>query len=492
MDAGSSSTTTPYVDKDVDMAASDENQQKLEDLIDQWTAMTFEDSAVPTLVQKVLSNEQEEYHYGLIGLRKLLSKENDPPIQAVIDAGVVPRLVQLTSLSSPKKVQFEAAWCLTNVCSGTTEQTRYVIENGALASFLSLLKSDDSEVVEQSVWGLGNIAGDNSEFRDQILQQNGTEELVKVLSKATSLSLKRNGAWALSNLCRGKPAPPFALVFKAIPQLCELLAVETDSQTLVDVAWGLSYLTDSNEGISSVLSCNAVPKLIEFLSHTDIAIVTPCLRTIGNIISGNDDQTSVVLKEKNFIPELFKLADNKKKAIRREAFWTLSNITAGTPVQFEAIMGNPAYVEKLIYAAKNDVHEVKKEALWALSNSTATCTPAQIIRILDNGVFGCLVDLLVEQDTRFLMVALEGVENCLKWGEQFNIKDESGTNKFVVEMENRGGIDKVEALQAHQSNDVYEKAVNIIERYFAGEEDLDYAEQPAVGIAAGNNNGFTF
>jgi len=470
MEAGSSSTTTPYIDQDVDMVPSDENQQQTDDLIAQWTAMTFEDSAIPTLVQKVLSNEQEDYHYGLIGIRKLLSKEDNPPIQPIIDAGVVPRLIQLISPLSPKKVQFEAAWCLTNICSGTTQQTRYVIEKGALAAFLSLLRSDDLEVVEQSVWGLGNIAGDNAQFRDLILQQNGAEELVKVLSKATSLSLKRNGAWALSNLCRGKPAPPFALVYKAIPQFCELLTVETDTQTLVDVAWGLSYLTDSNEGINSVLSYNIVPKLIEFLSHTDLALVTPCLRTIGNIISGNDEQTSVVLREKNFIPELFKLADNKKKGIRREAFWTLSNITAGTPIQFEAIMGNPVYVEKLIYAAKNDDDKIKKEAIWALSNSTATCTPAQIIRILDNGVFGCLIDLLDEHNARNLLVALQGIENCLKWGEQFNIKDENGTNRFVAELENRGGIDKIEALQAHQSHDVYEKAVKILETYFAGEE----------------------
>ena len=470
MEAGSSSTTTPYIDQDVDMVPSDENQQQTDDLIAQWTVMTFEDSAIPTLVQKVLSNEQEDYHYGLIGIRKLLSKEDNPPIQPIIDAGVVPRLIQLTSPLSPKKVQFEAAWCLTNICSGTTQQTRYVIEKGALAAFLSLLRSDDLEVVEQSVWGLGNIAGDNAQFRDLILQQNGAEELVKVLAKASTLSMKRNVVWALSNLCRGKPAPPFALVYKAIPQFCELLTVETDTQTLVDVAWGLSYLTDSNEGINSVLSYNIVPKLIEFLSHTDLALVTPCLRTIGNIISGNDEQTSVVLREKNFIPELFKLADNKKKGIRREAFWTLSNITAGTPIQFEAIMGNPVYVEKLIYAAKNDDDKIKKEAIWALSNSTATCTPAQIIRILDNGVFGCLIDLLDEHNARNLLVALQGIENCLKWGEQFNIKDENGTNRFVAELENRGGIDKIEALQAHQSHDVYEKAVKILETYFAGEE----------------------
>ena len=116
MEGGSSSTPTPLFNQNVEMVPSHENQQQIGDLIAQWDAMTFEESSLPTLVQKLRSNEQEEYHYGLTGIRKVLRRADDPPIQAVIDAGAVPRLIQLTSLSFPPKVQFEAAWCLTFVC----------------------------------------------------------------------------------------------------------------------------------------------------------------------------------------------------------------------------------------------------------------------------------------------------------------------------------------------------------------------------------------
>lgn len=34
-------------------------------------------------------------HYGMIGLRKLLAVEDNPPIQEVIDAGIVPYFMQL-------------------------------------------------------------------------------------------------------------------------------------------------------------------------------------------------------------------------------------------------------------------------------------------------------------------------------------------------------------------------------------------------------------
>jgi importin subunit alpha-1 len=68
--------------------------------------------------------------------------------------------------------------------------------------------------------------------------------------------------------------------------------------------------------------------LVQLLNHPNIAIAVPCLRTIGNIVTGDDSQTQYVI-DSGALEALNNIIYHKKKTVRKEVCWSLSNITAG-------------------------------------------------------------------------------------------------------------------------------------------------------------------
>ena len=84
---------------------------------------------LPSIAQMILTCPAEQRFQLTQKVRKMLSQEESPPVQPIINAGLVPRLVQLLKFIKEPKAQFEAAWALTNIAS--TEHTRVIVDSGA-------------------------------------------------------------------------------------------------------------------------------------------------------------------------------------------------------------------------------------------------------------------------------------------------------------------------------------------------------------------------
>merc|ERR1719163_312744 len=261
--------------------------------------------------------------------RKLLSIEHNPPIQEVIAAG-------------------------------TAEQTRIVVEQGALPIFVALLQSPNDDVREQAVWALGNIAGDSPNFRDLVLQSGGLVPIMTVLRESEKTSMMRNATWTLSNLCRGKPPPPFEWVSPALGTLANLI-YSGDVEVLTDSCWALSYLSDGpNERITAVIQAGVCRRLAELLGHTCPLVQTAALRVVSHIVTGDDANTQVVLQS-GALPSLLKLLSHAKKAIRKESCWTISNITAGSRAQIQEVIASGLF-PPVIHLLQTADFDIKKGA----------------------------------------------------------------------------------------------------------------------------------
>ncbi|KAJ6319021.1 hypothetical protein OIU76_014376 [Salix suchowensis] len=451
--------------------------------------------SLPSMVAGVWSDDSNLQLEATTQFRKLLSIERSPPIEEVIQAGVVPRFVEFLVREDFHQLQFEAAWALTNIASGTSENTKVVIDHGAVPIFVKLLGSPSDDVREQAVWALGNVAGDSPKCRDLVLSHGALVPLLAQLNEHAKLSMLRNATWTLSNFCRGKPQPSFEQVRPALPAL-ERLVHSTDEEVLTDACWALSYLSDgTNDKIQAVIEAGVCLRLVELLLHPSPSVLVPALRTVGNIVTGDDMQTQVFVPaipgengggklplkllvdffciiNTGALPCLLSLlTHNHKKSIKKEACWTISNITAGNKEQIQAVI-EAGLIGPLVNLLQNAEFDIKKEAAWAVSNATSGGTHEQIKFLVSQGCIKPLCDLLVCPDPRIVTVCLEGLENILKVGDAEKSLGNSGeVNLYAQMIEDAEGLEKIENLQSHDNNEIYEKAVKILETYWLEEDD---------------------
>ncbi|NXW51027.1 IMA3 protein, partial [Nyctiprogne leucopyga] len=413
-----------------------------------------QNTSLEAIVQNASSDNQGIQLSAVQAARKLLSSDRNPPIDDLIKSGILPILVHCLERDDNPSLQFEAAWALTNIASGTSEQTQAVVQSNAVPLFLRLLHSPHQNVCEQAVWALGNIIG-------RILCVKTWRSSTERQKAAVRLAINPVLNLFLSSLVYIDGVHPKPRVHTVCAAFC--------LNILVDTVWALSYLTDAgNEQIQMVIDSGIVPHLVPLLSHQEVKVQTAALRAVGNIVTGTDEQTQVVLncEALSHFPALL---THPKEKINKEAVWFLSNITAGNQQQVQAVI-DANLVPMIIHLLDKGDFGTQKEAAWAISNLTISGRKDQVAYLIQQNVIPPFCNLLTVKDAQVVQVVLDGLSNILKMAE-----DEAETVANLIE--ECGGLEKIEQLQNHENEDIYKLAYEIIDQFFSS-DDID--EDPSL------------
>lgn len=474
------------------IVAEDLNTSPLKEINSDYSTTTGISMSFDQVVAGIFDDSNKHNQYICTqNARKILSRERHPPINKMIEANIIPKLVSFLSWNNNTTMQFEAAWALTNIASGNNDQTRAVVHGGAVPSLIDLLSHSSMNVVEQAVWALGNIAGDGAPMRDYILDKGIIKPLIALVTETAQISFLQNLTWTVSNLCRNKnPHPALKYVTDLLPTIVKLVNC-ADKQVRTDACWALSYITDGpNERIELVIKTGVVETLVNVLTETqDVLLITPVLRTLGNIVTGTDQQTQLVI-DLGVLKVFPWLLAHEKPTIQKEASWTLSNITAGTQIQIQAVI-DAGVMPRVVELLTRGDYKTQKEACWTVTNFTSGASMEQLVYLMNLGAVPGLCKMLDSKEPKIIQICLDGISNLLVTAEKMNKREEM--ELIIEECE---GLEKIEELQKHDNEIVYNMALHIIERFFKDEdEEQDLVPSCGNGFefqAPENTNGYNF
>eukprot|EP00918_Siedleckia_nematoides_P051482 GHVU01112719.1.p1 GENE.GHVU01112719.1~~GHVU01112719.1.p1 ORF type:complete len:434 (-),score=50.89 GHVU01112719.1:153-1454(-) len=348
-----------------------------------------------------------------------------------------------------------------------------VVQAGAVHQMRQLLDSPHEAVREQVMWGLGNIAGEKSEFRDYILNCEGAVQSYVKACRCSEVSTVRTGVWGLSNLCRGKPRPPLRQIVDSVEYLCEVLHHSTDPATLSDACWALDGVGETEGGVQALVGAGAVPRLVQLMGHQETKVQRPSLRVVGQVATGTTTETQHVL-DAGVMHHLVKLIYSPRKSIRKDSCWTLSNIAAGDSRQLEVLISTGALCQLVSKFSSDEDAEVRKEAAWAICNACTTRKTEQLAYMLSIECVKPMCEMLDIDDIKVWDVVLDALHNALRYGRQEAARrgmHSARENPCVGLITSGGGEHRLrEIINAFQvDRTVWQKSRLLLNEYFGGD-----------------------
>jgi len=368
--------------------------------------------------------------YAVSQLRILLSDEEQPPIDLVIKSNCVPRLIQMLHSRQSINLLFETAWVLTNICSGSHAHTMAVVEANGIECILSLLDLRDIAVLEQSIWILGNIAGDGVNARNICLEKGVLQRLIRLaqnyqqltsmttevppnrrLIASVSLDVTDGDRRVIAHSTplpsdqpavrsEGNGVPPGAdgvvcgmLSGRGAPWLSLPLSFQRN------LVWTVSNLVRGKpQPRWAEVSC-VIPVILMYLECPDIEVLTDTCWALSYLSDGCNEHIQSILdlsmmSNVDISRYLVTFLDKKSMNVLVPALRTCGNIVSGSDHQTQQIIDR-GLLTKLKRLLRHPNHSVKKEAIWTVSNITAG-NPSQIQCVIDHGLIEPLVDILTD------------------------------------------------------------------------------------------------
>ncbi|KAJ4703362.1 U-box domain-containing protein [Melia azedarach] len=215
--------------------------------------------------------------------------ENSDNAWSVSAHGGVPALLKICySVEFRGEVIGSACGVLRNLVA-VEEIKRFMVDEGAISTFIKLARSKDEIVQINSIEFIQNIASGDESIRQMVIREGGIRALVRVLDPKSSFSSKARET-----------------TLRAIEKLC----------------------FSSPNAINILMNCGFMDELLYFLRKGEVSIQELALK-VAYKLCGTSEETKKAMGDAGFMPEFVRFLDAKSFEIREmaaEALYSMVSI----------------------------------------------------------------------------------------------------------------------------------------------------------------------
>lgn len=270
--------------------------------------------ALPILAN-LLYSVDEEVIVDTCWAVSFISDGSNERIQRVIEAGMVPRLVEL--LHSSPSIQAPALraigeflifinlykWIKGNIATGTYTQTTVALNCGLISALRPLLSHKKKVIRKETCWTFSNITAGSRDHIQQVINANVFPQVIELL-KNDDFDVKKEAAWAIANATSGGSDQQIDYLVQkgCIAPLCDLLRSK-DARTVTVVLEALENIlsigervSEDNDGVNKyadyIEEAGGLDNIEYLQSHEDTEVYKKAVKILETYFGVEEDTRS--------------------------------------------------------------------------------------------------------------------------------------------------------------------------------------------------------
>jgi len=151
-------------------------------------------------------------------------------------------------------------------------------------------------VLENVLSTINHFLAQDPKTREIYFKAECLKKVSLIFDKHPIPPIKKQTLLFCRNITQPKPLPHWKHVKQLIPILEEAIKGITNEETLSQALECVAAISEKEENIQKIIDSDFVPFLIQHAYNPKQDIFFSALRALGNIITGNEEQTNKILK----------------------------------------------------------------------------------------------------------------------------------------------------------------------------------------------------